>query len=466
MLLESMTVTTTPEQSKIAITDDDNDGTTSSSRNKNGMRIVLLFLFAAFLFPLLVLLLTGVISLEDLVLPQRHPGALRSSSSASIQQETTYVASTVPLLPISSPLLPSSSLPPLTTYVSPDNATIIGNPDSLLNLAVIGFAKCGTSTLKRTLDLHPQIAMLKREKQHMGDAPEQFVKKVYDTRLEVQQRQDEEQTSSSLPLLVGYKNPNDIRRLDTSMSHIAQTFPSARLIVTVRHPVTWFKSLWDYSVSHLGEKTSFLKSLDLMGGSHQVASGVQTARAEWHVVLALLGKTGILDNGNNAASSAAELELLQDFFQTDEYKPQSQRKIPNPMFILEMTQMNDTNETRAQSLRLDMSNFLGLESPLPPFLHSNSMQEERQELKEWQAQAAANNARQPKQRRHDFGTEADIDICATEFDAVRKELVRVGTAAAQWIGKYFIMADDVYVSSPQYFRERLQTWTVDPCTEP
>jgi hypothetical protein len=45
------------------------------------------------------------------------------------------------------------------------------------------------------------------------------------------------------------------------------------------------------------------------------------------------------------------------------------------------------------------------------------------------------------------------------------ELVENGLAAAEWMLTYFTVRSDVTVSLPEYFRNVLSTWSVDPCKQ-
>lgn len=39
----------------------------------------------------------------------------------------------------------------------------------------------------------------------------------------------------------------------------------------------------------------------------------------------------------------------------------------------------------------------------------------------------------------------------------------IARPASVWIRNYFIESDEVVVSSPNYFKESLETWMYDPC---
>lgn len=100
----------------------------------------------------------------------------------------------------------------------------------LLQFAVVGFGKCGTTTMMDWLSEHPQLKCWPEEvADMMRSRPDYLLAKMY-----------------SLPagddFQRGYKSP-----LDMTMPHIPQQlakyFPKTKLIVGIRHPVRWFESL-------------------------------------------------------------------------------------------------------------------------------------------------------------------------------------------------------------------------------
>jgi hypothetical protein len=56
-----------------------------------------------------------------------------------------------------------------------------------------------------------------------------------------------------------------------------------------------------------------------------------------------------------------------------------------------------------------------------------------------------------------------INICDLKYEKLRAVLMDIARPASIWIRKYFIESDEVIVSSPDYFKETLETWMHDPC---
>jgi hypothetical protein len=122
--------------------------------------------------------------------------------------------------------------PPLDSLVSsPLNVT--GDVQFLLDFAIIGFGKCGTSTMMRWLAAHPQVAAFDHEVwELMQSRPGNLVRLLY---LDLPEGEYYKR---------GYKNPGEI-----TQSHILDyhrtLWPQTKLFVGIRHPVRWFESLYN-----------------------------------------------------------------------------------------------------------------------------------------------------------------------------------------------------------------------------
>jgi hypothetical protein len=113
-----------------------------------------------------------------------------------------------------------------------------------------------------------------------------------------------------------------------------------------------------------------------------------------------------------------------------------------PVFLYEISQPKDTNETRKLLFRKDLSDFLELKHPLdtdPPHESGN----------------------------HDNIPEDafEIDICKDKYKDIRATLMELAITSSRWIIDYFIDHPDVTVSSPDRFREVLESWKNDPCDD-
>ena len=343
-------------------------------------------------------------------------------------------------------------LPPLDSLIGDLHQNVTGDVQSLLDFAIVGFGKCGTTALINWLDDHPEINTIPKEALHLSrQRPALMVQKLYQMKVdswmqhyqnhstslgvpadEVAVSTDAKDSSSSNQVMVGriqgFKNPSDIRRPE-AMIYLRQHWPETKLIVTVRHPVHWFKSLYNFLLNEMGRSKKFLHHTSLIGGPHKNTAYAHTGKGEFHAILSLLGKTPM--------DTDDELELLQGFLREEEILNWPQR-LPNKIFFLDTAQMSDTNETRAALFRQD----LGLEQALPPVLH----------------------VRPGKDRKIDESLK--IDMCRPENDQVRHELLRISQKASLWFRKFFLESEDVVVSSREYLDEIFATtWMQDPCDE-
>jgi len=331
-----------------------------------------------------------------------------------------------------------TNLPPLDSLIGDLQENVTGNVQSLLDFAVVGFGKCGTTALINWLDGHPEINTIPKEACHLSrQRPALMVQKLYQMKVDSILEYEEKQQSTAenrtmVGRIQGFKNPSDIRRPE-AMIYLRQHWPKTKLIVTVRHPVHWFRSLYNFLLNEMGRSKSFLHHNSLIGGPHKNTAYAHTGKGEFHAILSLLGKT--------AMNTDDELDLLKGFLREDEILNWP-RPLPNKIFFLDRTQMSDKNATRVALFRRDLQNFLGLEQPLPPVPH----------------------VRPGKDRKIDESLK--IDLCKPENDETRQELLRISQNASLWFRNFFLESEDVFVSSRDYLQEIFATkWMQDPCNE-
>lgn len=142
------------------------------------------------------------------------------------------------------------------------------------------------------------------------------------------------------------------------------------------------------------------------------------------------------------------------------YLNHSSIKVPNPVFLYESQQLvfdddseiinNQTTAKKqyADQFRSDLQRIFHLKSSLP-----SQIPRTKPDFEHF-------NKRQ--QRRKD---QHKINICHSKYLPVRTELMRLARQASVWIRYKFMSSPDVNVSSPDYFRELLEGWMVDPCED-
>jgi len=300
--------------------------------------------------------------------------------------------------------------PPLSSLID-DYQNITGDVQFLLDFAIIGHPKTATTTILYWLRSHPEILMPRHEVRSLRKGkPAALVEELY----------------TSLPAgslyKRGYKSPIDLET-PKALDLIRQYWPQTVLIVGLRHPVKWFESFYNF---HLRHGDSMPPPSSLIGGCSKETYMVCTDRSLFHIHLSFLGKTKLSD--------AAEQELLTH---PRKERPFGMKVLPNKVFLYEINQLNDANPMRAQQYRADLSEFLGLED----------------------------EALQPRTNHTDSVTPAEValDICQKQYGPLRDELMKNSIAASKWIRNYFLQSPDVTVSSPDYFKELLLSWLIDPC---
>ena len=112
------------------------------------------------------------------------------------------------------------------------------------------------------------------------------------------------------------------------------------------------------------------------------------------------------------------------------------------MFFYSIEQLQDRNESRSETFRNTLQDFLGLTMPIPMFGH-------------------ANINRDSKRRRF----RELIDICEDRYAPIRWRLVQHGAETAQWMMNEFLTSPDVTVANHEHLKELLSGWGTDPCEE-
>jgi hypothetical protein len=323
---------------------------------------------------------------------------------------------------------PEPSAPPLETLVN--GSSIIGNVSYLLDFAIVGHAKTGTTFFKNWLRSSPYVQMPENEVIALRQLkPWQLVERLH-----------------ALPPggLRGYKSPHDVAD-PNALDLIARHWPRAKLIVGLRHPVLWFESFYNFRrlgygrrlappsaligrcTAELGTPRERRRRRIELNGTQDF--DVCTDGARFHVHLSYLGKVG------EANGSAAR------------------RRLPNPVLLYEASQLDGSdpaNRGRFRAFQRDVEGFLGLPGgaldAVPP------RREEPQQL-----------ARALEDPSFEAAPGPPLDVCLDEHAALRAELMRHAADASAWIERRLLGHPDVTVPSPDSFRAALRAWRGDPC---
>jgi len=199
-----------------------------------------------------------------------------------------------------------------------------------------------------------------------------------------------------------------------------------------------YESLYNFRIQNLPEAdTPFIMPLEGIGECKDNSQGVCTDHSNFAQWMYRMGKT------LSPFPTETEKLLLKD------KSPQFAQKAKvtrNPVFVMELSQLIDTDVTRKQQLKNDLKTYLGL---------SQDLEENPVAVpgKKWPAEVQA------------IKTQRKMNICQDQYLPLREELMRMARLSSKWILESFVESDDVFVSSPDFFEQAMLKWMVDPCEE-
>lgn len=287
---------------------------------------------------------------------------------------------------------------------------------SYLSFAIIGMSKTGTTSLLRTLVNSTNMISKERCDLVNDDIP-LLLNALYNLK----------QSSSNPNLPTGIKCPQDVSSTK-SIDNYKKHFYKTKLIIGLRHPILWFESLYNFNVRNMNKMIHTDKLERCVRGSH----GICAWRANIADFLAALNKTPL----NKEEMQYMALQETQ------------QRKDGNvgPVFLYEISQLNEDNKGVSSELRKDLAEFLGIKESISEFPHVSTAG-----VLDWIDGIK------------DFTQDYMIDICDEEHAFIRSLLMTKAKNASEWILKYFLQSADVHVSSREYFIKQIKGWSQDPC---
>lgn len=321
-----------------------------------------------------------------------------------------------------------------------------------LNFAVAGFPKCGTTFLMQRLANVSGV--------YLGN-PANNLSEVHDLRFgDIDTFQARYATEHSG--INGFKSP-EVLLSEDFLTNLETYFPNVDFVVSLRHPVHYFQSLYNFKSRRFSSSEKYLDPNLLIGNcGHACEEGrehrkclrhagymnVCTGTAHFHRFLARLGMTrnvttSTMNTSTNenkdsplTAGKRDRLLELNDNDDDEDYTYPVHTGFKGRVFLLHLEQMADANLTRRNQLEEGISRFLGL----PNRLQLASSEEEEK----------------PKA----FHL---LDICQDEYRHLRHVLVDIGRQASQWILSSFLSSNRVVVSNRHHFEQILETWGKDPC---
>lgn len=325
----------------------------------------------------------------------------------------------------------------------------------LLDFGILGFPKCGTTTMMHWLGgggqghSHAQLAVIQQEimalqRNHPARILRFIMRELPEGRL-----------------LRGYKSPNDIED-QRALNKLALHYPKTKLIIGIRHPVLWFESFYNHRIQNGFDDMPPVPNMTqhCFNGYH----GVCFHRSAYHMNLLKLGKTALGSGGSitgygEVEDGAADQELQVFSIKEQkalrkEFLPRSaDQVVPNPVFLYDTAQLEDSmkNEVAVMTedtFRVALHDFLGLspDQPLPPMVRSKP--------------GKILNATEQSRR-----DQLKVDICDSRYNTQRQWLLDNGQRSAKWIMEYFIPHPEVTVADPEGLRQILDSYAVDPCVD-
>jgi len=297
---------------------------------------------------------------------------------------------------------------------------IIGDVQWVLDFSVVGHSKTATTELMYWLAKHPQIRMHRREIYWLVQRkPELLVKDMYSLKDNHQHPGYDDYSPEEREragVIRGYKSPHELQRKQV-FQYYADYFPRTKMIVGIRHPVKWFESFYNFN---------WRQGNELPPAESYVGERFQGA-VRYHEHLARLGKTPLQDPDEYQLLGRSEPGQL----------PNLPKRLTNPVFLYDPSQLFDTDPRRSDQFRTDLSDYLGLEWLLNPMENT----------------------------RHGKGSDYHykIDICEDQYAALRGELLEMGKNASKWILQYFMVLPDVHCSDEEGLIAKVRSWSVDPC---
>ena len=394
-----------------------------------------------------------------------------SSSSSSTRPADTFTAtnqaiettSTISSWPV------NVSLANTTTTNTTVNTTLRYVPDKdysyLLDVAVIGHSKSGTSSILNWFQNHPEIFIKHREERIVVNGPANAV---------VQLKRKGYSIFRDQGLKIAYKRPGDIThpyRLAVLHDH----FPHTKLMIGIRHPVLWFESFFNFwqTIANGGNRPYLPRNTTQLIGPCILNEHVCTDHARFHLHIAnavhatdmttkrerqlLLGNkipsgVGTIHNNNNNNNATED---------PDRHTTITDRNVTNPAFIFEIAQLSDSIETRNNVFREEMQHFLELQQAFPPAPRVAPESKLRQVRRRGRKAKAKVNAYK-------------IHICDPQHEEVRRVLMEHSRNIAVWVREYLLPAVKqqdgsgngsirVAIASHDHMYDLMESYLIDPC---
>ena len=167
----------------------------------------------------------------------------------------------------------AQTYPPIDSLLS-GKYNVTGDISFLVDFAIVGFPKCGTSTMMEYLDKSPYTKVAQKERCELGTGRQ--AKLTRDLYMELPEGTYKR----------GIKCPRDLEN-EFSMAGYNKYFPGVHFLVGIRHPVLWLESFYNFRVYNNNPMPPVEQ---LLGSCNKYSRHVCTHRARFHQYLCTVVK--------------------------------------------------------------------------------------------------------------------------------------------------------------------------------
>eukprot|EP00537_Pseudo-nitzschia_pungens_P003882 CAMPEP_0172363706 /NCGR_PEP_ID=MMETSP1060-20121228/6984_1 /TAXON_ID=37318 /ORGANISM="Pseudo-nitzschia pungens, Strain cf. cingulata" /LENGTH=510 /DNA_ID=CAMNT_0013086505 /DNA_START=159 /DNA_END=1691 /DNA_ORIENTATION=+ len=351
----------------------------------------------------------------------------------------------------------------------------------LLDFGIIGFPKCGTTTMMKWLNMHDHIAVIDFEITALqNNHPARILNYIIRDLPEGRYRR-------------GYKSPGDAEN-GRARNKLGIHYGKTKLLVGLRHPVLWYESFYNHRVQNGYEMPDLMETIHKRNGTvnrnrirnecHAEWKGVCFSRASFHRSLAKWGKTPLLFLPPEEVADGTDSRFnYTNYKKDDEFAlfTEAHQKLlkkemgaidisPNPMFLYEVSQLRmpnaivDDNERDKEAdesyndFVLSLQAFLGVPqnvSAMPAMIRESPGKKE-----------GINATEQLRRDR------LKIDLCDDKYEIPRQWLLEIGSNVHVWIENYFMKSPhNVFAggisgsAASSQFLKTIRSYGTDPCLE-
>jgi hypothetical protein len=286
-----------------------------------------------------------------------------------------------------------------------------------LDFLMAGFAKTGSTSLLHLFKNHNETNVLESEMCTLST----------DENMEEVSYSLDNISIKSPTMLRGIKCPTAMWNAN-GLSKLHENNPDLKIIIGLRHPISWFQSFYNYRVTEMHNNNMVIDppSPQTLISTKDAWKGVSSGGSRFDIALMQLGKVEL---------TSKDLTLLGQ---------SNRRVIPSKfkIFIYVIDEISHQDGQESSQFKRDLQQFLGLKERINDIPMSN--------------------------KNHNTGENKyseTMNICQPEYNQLRLDLMRNGKIASRWIRSKFMNHEDVTVGGTESnFSAFLEKWNKDPCS--